>query len=180
MVFTGPTIYRSSCVFTGPTMRMSYSFLFFFFQIWGLPVPVGGLLVSQVMGKLFARPPIVFASSSIDKHGSQLSTAGIRQQTAAAPTSQQQQHPPANSSSPNRPESISHLETLSPTRLHRVLRSRVNDYGSNWSQTDRLYGYNFIKCWKTSAVSETVCMVETQLCSCVVHQTHSYNVVFVN
>ena len=36
------------------------------------------------------QPPIVFASSSIDKHGSQLSTAGIRQQTAAAPTSQQQ------------------------------------------------------------------------------------------
>ena len=34
------------------------------------------------------QPPIVFASSSIDKHGSQLSTAGIRQQTAAAPTSQ--------------------------------------------------------------------------------------------
>ena len=36
------------------------------------------------------QPPIVFASSSIDKHGSQLSTAGIRQQTAAAPPSQQQ------------------------------------------------------------------------------------------
>ena len=58
----------------------------------------------------------------------------------------QQQHPPADSSTPNRPESISHLETVSPTRLHRVLRSRVNDYGNNWwSQTDRLYRYNFTK-----------------------------------
>ena len=45
--------------------------------------------------------------------------------TAAAPTSQQQHS--------NRPESISHLETVSPTRLHRVLRSRVNDYGKKWS-----------------------------------------------
>ena len=71
------------------------------------------------------------------------------QSTSTAPNSQQQefdnkqqQHPPANSSTPNRPESISHLETVSPTRLHRVLRSRVNDYGNNWSQTDRLYRYN--------------------------------------
>ena len=36
------------------------------------------------------QPPIVFASPSIDKHGSQLSTAGIRQQSAAAPTRQHQ------------------------------------------------------------------------------------------
>ena len=78
------------------------------------------------------QPPIVFASSSIDKDGYQLSTAGIRQQPAAVPNSQQQQQPPANSSTPNRPESISHLETVSATRLHRVLRSRVNDYGKKW------------------------------------------------
>ena len=88
IVFTGPTIYQyiSSCVFTGPTIRTSYSFLFFFEKSGVYPC------VSAVFWyhKYLPQPPIVFASSSIDKHGSQLSTAGIRQQTAAVPTSQQQ------------------------------------------------------------------------------------------
>ena len=41
--------------------------------------------------------------------------------------------------------------------------------------------WDFMKSWKTSAVSTTVWMVETQLCnfaSCVVHQTRSHNMVW--
>ena len=90
IVFTGPTIYSkyiSSCVFTGPTIRTSCSFFGYFFL---------NLAFTRACWRSFGitsylpQPPIVFASSSIDKHGSQLSTAGIRQQTAAVPTSQQQ------------------------------------------------------------------------------------------
>ena len=116
------------------TIRTYNSFFVLSFLIWGLPVPVGGLLVSQVIC-----PSLRLSSPR-------------PQSTSTAPNSQQQefdnkqeQNPPANSSTPNRPESTSHLETVSPTRLHRVLRSRVNDYRNNWSQTDRPYRYNFIK-----------------------------------
>ena len=30
-------------------------------------------------------------------------------------------------------QSLSHLETVSPTRFHHVLRSRINDHGKKWS-----------------------------------------------
>ena len=131
--FSGPydmRKYISSCVFTGPTIRTSYSFFVLFFFKSGVYSCLLAvlILVSQVIC-----PSLRLSSPR-------------PQSTSTAPNSQQQefdnkqqQHPPANSSTPNRPESISHLETVSPTRLHRVLRSRVNDYGNNWSQTDRLY-----------------------------------------
>ena len=132
-------------------MRTSYSFFVLFFQIWGLPVPVGGLLVSQVIC-----PSLRLSSPRPQSTSTALN---FQQQEF---DNKQQQHPPADSSTPNRPESISHLETVPPTRLHRVVRSRVNDYGNNWS--DGQYRYNFIKSWKTSAVSTTVWMVETKPC----------------
>ena len=89
IVSTGPTIYQyiSSCIFTGPTIRTSYSFLVLIFFNLGI---TRACWRSFGITSYLPQPPIVFASSSIDKHGSQLSTAGIRQQTAAAPTSQQQ------------------------------------------------------------------------------------------
>ena len=79
IVFTGPTIYSkyiSSCVFTGPTIRTSCSFFGYFFL---------NLAFTRACWRSFGitsylpQPQIVFASSSIDEHGSQLSTAGIRQ-----------------------------------------------------------------------------------------------------
>ena len=128
--FSGPydmRKYISSCVFTGPTIRTSYSFFVLFFVIWGLPVLVGGNLVSQV---------ICTSLRLSSPRPQSTSTASNCQQQKF--DNKQKQHPPANSSTPNRPESIPQLETVSPTPLHRVLRSRVNDYGNNWSQTDRL------------------------------------------
>ena len=73
-------------VFTGPTIRTSYSFLFCFFDLGFTRACWRSFGITRYL----PQPPIVFASPSIDKHGSQLSTAGIRQQTAAAPTSEQQ------------------------------------------------------------------------------------------
>ena len=127
-------IYMSSCVFTGPTIRTSYSFFVLFFKS-GVYLC---LLAVFWYHKLFA--PASDCLRLVLNRQARLPTLNSRNSTI-----KQQQHPPANSSTPNRPESMSHLETVSPTRLHRVLRSRDNDYGNNWSQTDRLYRYNFIK-----------------------------------
>ena len=73
----------------------------------------------------------VFDSPSINKHGSQLSTAGgIRSQ---------QHHPPAERKKID--QCVAHLEPVSLTLLHRVLRSRVNDHVTG-PRRYRLYGYN--------------------------------------
>ena len=104
VAFTGPTIYILGIIFCGPydTYVLQF-FCSFFFKIWGLPVPVGGLLVSQVIC-----PSLRLSSPR-------------PQSTSTAPNSQQQEfdnkqqhHPPANSSTPNRPESITPGNCLQP------------------------------------------------------------------
>ena len=131
VVFTGPTICHAAFLRALRYVRVAV-FLFFFLNLGFTRACRRSFGITSYLPP----PPIVFASSSIDKHSSQLSTAGIRQQTAAPPTSQQQH---------SKSTRVYHTWKLSPTRLHRVLRSRVNVYGKVWSQTDRLYRDNFIK-----------------------------------
>ena len=76
--------------FTGPTICTSYSFFVLILKNLGFSRACWRSLGITSYGCYLPQAPIVFASSSIDKHGSQLSTTGIRQQTAAAPTSQEQ------------------------------------------------------------------------------------------
>ena len=88
-VLTGPTIYtvcHPAFLRALQYVRLTVS-LFFFFKNLGF---TRACWRSFGITSYLPQPPIVYASSSIDKHSSQLSTAGIRQQTAAAPTSQQQ------------------------------------------------------------------------------------------
>ena len=91
VVFTGPTIYGVYIIlrFYGPYDTFVLQFFgSFFFNLGFTRACWRSLGITSYL----PQPPIVFASSSIDNHGSQPSTAGIRQQTATAPTSQQQHY----------------------------------------------------------------------------------------
>ena len=117
-------------------------------------MPIGGLLVSQVscpsLRLSSPRPQSTSTAPNSQQQefdnkqqqhppGSQLSTTGIRQQTAAAPTSQQQH------SKSTRVYITAGNCVANPASPRAPLASQRLVYGSNWSQTDRLYRHNLIK-----------------------------------
>ena len=69
-------------------------FLFLFFLIWGLPVPVGGLLVSQIICPSLRlsspRPQSISTAPNSQQQEFDIKQHSTHQPTAAAPTSQEQ------------------------------------------------------------------------------------------